>query len=494
MGLAITEENFTAEDYQRFMQKVRLDLEVLQQVVSREGFGEGETTIGAEVEFYIVDQAGRVNPINQTINERLADPLLTVELNRFNLEYNLSPQVFSGSPFKKSEKELVNAVSAINQLAKPLDGKLVSIGILPTLTEDNFSADMMTDTPRYHVLSKILREQRGGPFEIHIRGEDRLAFKTDEVTLEGANTSFQLHWRVPTARFADYYNALQLVTPLAVALGANSPSLFQKNLWDETRVALFTQSIDSRSPDQKTWRYPPRVYFGHGWLRQAWQAFAGAASLYPPLIPIVGEEDPVEILQTGGIPELAELKLHHGTTWPWNRAVYDHHHGGHLRIEMRALPAGPTPIDMSANGLFLIGCALALKDQMERVVSVMPFSYAEHNFYRAAKFGMQADLIWPGKSIFEMCDRTVVDIVNELLPRAEAALSKTALDSAEIERLFAVIKGRLETRQSGAQWQRRMIAHYPEKDRYEASKIMLDKYMQNSEKGLPVHEWSLARV
>ena len=492
MGLSIARDSFEPREYQQFVDKVRLDLEVLQQLLQRDGFGDGPASIGAEVEFYIVDSRGRVQPINTEIQAGLDDPQLTVELNRFNLEYNLSPQDFRGTPFGNTERELQQAISRINRVAAPMDGKLVSIGILPTLRRKNFNLRMMTDMPRYHALANYLRELRGGPFDINIRGRDRLDLQADDVTLEGANTSHQLHWRVPTRRFAEFYNAVQLVTPVVLALAANSPTLFQKRLWDETRVALFKQSIDSRAPHQKAWRHPPRVYFGNGWLHHAWEAFAAALALYPPIIPQLGEEDPQQVLAEGGTPELAEMKLHHGTTWPWNRAVYDHHDGGHLRIEMRALPAGPTPVDMSANGLFMIGASLALVNHMQHIASVMPFAYAEHNFYRAARLGLDADLIWPGPSHFELLDLPVTEIAQRLLPMAEDALSRTGLDASELQRLFSVLRGRLETGMSGARWQRRTVARLRRQyDKRESYRRMLEIYMTNSDGGKPLHEWSL---
>lgn len=492
MGLSIAQEQFEPLDYKNFSDRVRLDLSVLQQLLQRQGFGEGPGSIGAEVEFYIVDADCRVKPINSRIEVRLEDPLLTMELNRFNLEYNLSPQPFSGSPFLRSENELNRAVERINEVAAPLGGKLVSIGILPTLRKKNINASMMTDVPRYHVLSKALCEMRGGPFQIHIGGRDELNFEADDVTLEGANTSYQLHWRVPASRFADYYNAVQLVTPVVLGLAANSPSLFQKNLWDETRIALFKQSIDSRTEHERDLSQPPRVYFGNGWVRSAWETFAAAVALYKPIIPIVGEEDPRQVLAAGGTPALEQLRLHHGTTWPWNRAVYDHNEGGHLRIEMRALPAGPTAIDMSANGLFMIGAALALVDEMPQLASVMPFHYAEHNFYRAAKYGLDATLIWPGQNQFELREQPLAEIAASLLPRAQEALATTELDSIEIRRLLSVIGARLEAGISGSRWQRAMTAKYRRRHgKREAYKLMLEQYMANSDSRRPLHEWSM---
>ena len=493
MGISISKTEFTDVDFQQFGEKVRRDLVVLKSVLAQEHFGRGLASLGAEVEFYIVDQQGLVKPINLAIGERVNDPLLTMELNRFNLEYNLSPQPFRGEPFKAFEQELQSAVSHCNQAAKALGGQLVPIGILPTLRPQDFNLSMMTDLPRYHVLSKALRDMRGEPFKIHIAGQERVNISTNYVTLEGANTSYQLHWRVPTEEFSAYYNAVQLVTPIALALAANSPGLLQNNLWDETRVALFKQSIDTRSPSEKAWRHPPRVYFGNGWVNQPWDCFAASAVLYPPIIPLSGNENPEAVFAEGKTPALEELTLHHGTTWPWNRAVYDYHDGGHLRIELRSLPAGPTAIDMNANGLLMIGLAKAMLDKIDRIKSIMPFHYAEHNFYRAAKFGLEADLIWPDDENYALKETKVMTIANELLPIAKNSLLATDMDDVEINRLFNVIEGRLENKVSGARWQRHRVNHYlTNNSKFESYQLMLQDYINNSSSKKPVHEWQLA--
>ncbi|MBJ6138151.1 hypothetical protein [Marinobacter litoralis] len=493
MGLSIKKSEFTEEEFEQFSAKVRTDLTALSCLLERPGFGEGESSIGAEVEFYIVNSDLHVQPINTEIAASVQDPQLTLELNRFNLEYNLSPQAFKGTPFTKTEQELLAAIQRIDEHAAPLGGKLVPIGILPTLRPSDTGPDAMTDEPRYHVLSKALVKQRGEPFSIHIRGEDAINVTTDDVTMEGANTSFQLHWRVPAHRFADYFNAVQLVTPIALALACNSPSLFGHGLWDETRIALFKQSIDSRSSSFKSWRHPPRVYFGSGWARSAWELFAASASLYPPIIPLMSEEDPMAVLARGEVPKLAELRLHHGTTWPWNRAIFDPSEGGHLRIELRFMPAGPTPVDMCANGLFVIGAALAVLEDIHHLTSILPFNYAEHNFYRAAKYGLDADIVWPHKDQVQLQASPLLTVARELLSRAREELKKTAVDETEITLLLGIIEGRVVNAMTGAQWQRHITDSFlktlsPD----EAFRSMLSLYMTNQNKNTPVHEWSLS--
>ncbi len=493
MGLSIKTTEFAPEEFERFAAKVRTDLKALTRLLNRPGFGEGESSIGAEVEFYIVNSDLRVQPINTDIAARVQDPQLTVELNRFNLEYNLSPQAFKGSPFARTEQELLTAIRRIDEHAAPLDGELVPIGILPTLRQSDMGAQVMTDEPRYHALSKALLEQRGEPFSIHIGGNDVINLEADDVYMEGANTSFQLHWRVPAHRFADYFNAVQLVTPVVLALASNSPSLFGHHLWDETRIALFKQSIDSRSPNHKTWRHPPRVYYGAGWIRSAWELFAASASLYPPIIPLMSEEDPMAMIDRGEVPKLAELRLHQGTTWPWNRAIYDHTEGGHLRIEIRSMPAGPTAADMCANGLFIIGAALAVLDDIGHLTSILPFHYTEHNFYRAAKYGVGAEIIWPHKDQVQLQDTPLLTVARELLPRACEALAQTAVDESEIRRLLGIIEGRIETAMSGARWQRHITESlFKTVSPDDAFRTMLSLYMANQKKNTPIHEWTLS--
>src|SRR6185295_670300 len=155
-------------------------------------------------------------------------------------------------------------------------------------------------------------------------------------------------------------------------------------LWEETRVALFRQATDDRRDPSVEWR-PARVSFGHGWVRHgALELFAESVLQHAPLLPIASDEDARARVRAGDVPELVELRLHQGTIWRWNRAVYDPTAGGHLRIELRALPAGPSLPDMLANAAFLLGLTLALAPDAERLVTALTFGQARLNFYAAA--------------------------------------------------------------------------------------------------------------
>lgn len=490
MARDIGTDHFSAEDLGRFTSRLTQQLAELRDVLARPGFGVGDRTLGAELELCIIDRKGNALPANRAILERHLDPHLTFEIDRFNLEYNASPVLAAGRPFSSLQLELHNALASVNHTAGRFDGRIVPVGILPTLTAGDLERAALTDLPRYRALNDGIRRFRQTPFEIRIDGEDPLTLDASDITVEGANTSFQIHLRVSPDEFADVYNAAQLATPIALALSANSPIFLGHQLWDETRVALFKQSLDYRDLDATRWRPPARVGFGHGWVRQGvWELFAESVSLFPPILPLCTEA-PVE----GDVPALCELRLHQGTIWRWNRAIYDPGGSGHLRIELRALPAGPTPLDMVANAAFLIGLTMGLAPNVRELLPGMPFSLAEWNFYRAAQSGVDARVVWPSATAPSPVERDVLSLARELLPVAEAGLARLGVDEEESSRLLQIIGERMKTRQTGARWMRagldraRRVHGMPA-----ALADVVEGYVQRASTGRPVHEWDELR-
>lgn len=493
MGLSIDRETFSQADYDLFAERLNQSLVVLRDLLNRPGFGDGPTTLGAEMELSIVDRKGNAYPINRSVLAGNIDPSFQLELDRFNLEYNTSPVALAGTPFSRMESELTQALETLNRLADARGGRIVPIGILPTLMEEDLQPAALTDLPRYRALSTALRELRDRPFQVRINGLDLLDVTCDDVTLEGANTSFQVHLRVRPSEFAALYNAAQLVSPIVVAVSANSPLFLGHRLWDETRVALFKQSVDSRPPREGDWQLPGRVSYGLGWVRQgAYELFAEAVGLFPPLLPVSSTQHPLDRHQQGDLPSLDELRLHQGTVWRWNRPVYDPKHGGHLRIEFRSLPSGPTPLDMAANTACLVGMVQGLASQMDDLIPNFPFEYAHHNFYRGAQFGLDAVLLWPSAQYPSPRERPVCDLALEMLPVAERGLSQLGVEAREINRMSQVIRTRIERRSTGARWQRRMLDHLEQRaPRRQAVVHMLDQYLEHTTHGCPVGEWSV---
>ncbi|MFY1824814.1 glutamate--cysteine ligase [Myxococcus fulvus] len=493
MGLSIQQEEFGPEDYERFSRRLDESLEALRVVLARPGFGEGPTTIGAELELFLVDDRGFPLPMNQQVLARTKDPRVTLEMDRFNLEVNLRPGPLAGRPFTALRAELEDALAEVRRAAAAEGARVAVIGILPTLREADLGKGALTAQPRYRALNSAIRQRRGKPIEVAIRGdEEALTLAWDDTTLEGANTSLQFHLRVTPADFARLYNAAQLATAPALAICANSPLFLGRKLWDETRVALFRQAVDDRGePGEGGFQPHGRVTFGHGWVREgAYELFAESVALHPPLLPVVGNELPLEHAASGRPPGLEELRLHQSTVWSWNRAVYDPKDAGHLRIELRALPAGPSVVDMVANGAFLLGLTLGLAERIDALLPAMPFAHAAGNFIRASRKGLDAELLWPGEAAPSPRVVPVVDLVRRLIPVAHRGLVSAGVEAEEADRMLEVISRRVDTRRTGARWQRQVLtrleAGMPRRD---ALAAMLERYLELTALGAPVHDW-----
>jgi gamma-glutamyl:cysteine ligase YbdK (ATP-grasp superfamily) len=490
MGTDIGQEEFDESDYSHFAERLQECLSALRQLLDRPGFGVGPATVGAELELSLVDGAARPLRYNQAIRAAAADPRIAVELDRFNLELNASPTPLAGRPFATLGGELNVLLDHVAHAARDHAGRLALIGILPTLTRADLGPGVMTDVPRYRALSSGLRRLGQDPFRIRIAGEDPLELASEDVALEGANTSFQVHLRVNPADFTRTYNAVQLATAPALAVSGNSPTFLGHRLWQETRIALFKQSVDDRQAYGPRRRLA-RTALGTGWLRGgALELFTESVRLHQPLLPVLGGPGPPAGSSEWQVPPLDELRLHHGTVWRWNRAIYDPASGGHLRIEMRALPAGPTVIDMLANAAFLIGLSLWLADQDQQWTYALPFERADHGFYRAAQQGLSAQLSWPAGHRDQMRTLPADKLVAELVPAARQGLLQAGVAAAEADGLLAVISARAASGQTGAAWQRAMLAAAERRhDRDRALAVMFDRYIRCADTGLPVHTW-----
>jgi gamma-glutamyl:cysteine ligase YbdK (ATP-grasp superfamily) len=491
MGKNFETDTFTPEDHTTFRQRLQSQIVELHSVLSKPGFSSGPASIGAELELYILDNDRLPVALNTQLLDMMEHPLLTEELNRFNLEFNLSPVSAQGKPFTNMSDELLPFLNKLQTTAHSIQAQIACIGILPTLSSQHLQRDYMTDMPRYRALTQQLSALKGEPFLVDINGQYSLKMNCDEVTLEGANTSFQVHLKVPADRFANLYNAAQLSTPLVLALAGNSPTFLGQRLWHETRIALFKQCIDNRIHKLTKFRQPARVSFGQGWVRKsAWELFAENVALYRPLLPYVSPTEEA----------FAELNLHHGTVWSWNRAVFDpssdskklerQNPDGHLRIEFRALPAGPTVIDMMANAALAIGLTQALSHSMDDWLPKLPFEYAEYNFYRAAQDGLNAKILWPLDAQQGLRESHICDIIKTLLATAADGLHELGVDSSEINQLLGIIERRLATKQTGSNWQLKALErHKKGKDKDQALSSMLQEYMDNASHGEPVANW-----
>ncbi|MEM6532227.1 MAG: glutamate--cysteine ligase [Myxococcota bacterium] len=473
-----------------FRTRLLHSVEALRLLLQRPGFGVGPASIGAELEMCIVDGDGCPLGLNEEIRTTVADPRVTLEVNRFNLELNTSPQAFEGPAFFTLGKQMFELLTALEEEAERRDGHIVTIGILPTLREGDLDRTQMTHADRYERMSEKLRAIRGQPFRIKITGRDVVELASDDLTLEGANTALQIHLRVAPERFGNVYDAANLAIAPVLALAVNSPLLLGCDLWSETRIPLFEQSVDVRHGASHG--DPGRCSLGLDWVAGGPDAlFHQAVEHYPPLFDELTDEDPLEIVKAGGVPSLAELRLHQSTVWRWNRAVYDPAGEGHVRIEMRALPAGPSMVDMLANSAFLLGLTLGLEPEMESIRSRLTFAQVSHNFYSAAHDGASGLLTWPGANGIQRMEAAA--LIEQLIPIAKRGLSASGIDHEESDELLRVISERAERRMTGAEWQRITLAAYQtDFDRPTALRKMLIRYVECAGSGRPVAEWPIA--
>jgi CBS domain-containing protein len=445
---------------------------------------------------FVVDRNMRPAPISLEVLDHAKDSRLTTEIARFNLEANLTPLSLTGRCFQQMEKELNELLSLVRTSAETFGADVFLSGILPTLQKSDLTLENLVPIPRYSQLNEGVMRLRGGPFSIHIKGLDELQISHDNVMMESCNTSFQVHFQTSPAEFASHYNMAQAITAPVLAAAVNSPLLFGHRLWQETRVALFQHSIDSRSRTQLARGQPTRVSFGDRWLKNSVvELFHDQISRFRPIMITQPDEDPFQLLARGETPLLSALRMHNGTVWRWNRACYGVADGiAHLRIENRALPSGPTVQDEMANAAFFVGLMIALPPEYGEIAKRLSFDDAKENFFAAARNGLNAQLKWlDGKSI-----SATSLILNELLPLARAGLKDARVDSSDIDKYFGVLEERVRSGQTGAQWMldslvsvKRHMGHEPNDMR---TRILTSTILARQKENKPVHEWKLAEA
>jgi hypothetical protein len=223
------------------------DLEALEIMVKEGMFEKSPIRIGAEQEFFIVGKDFFPESNSLEILKLINDSHFTTEIGNYNLEINLDPLVLEGKCFSTMHEELKNLLEKSKKAAKQKNSKIIITGILPTITHSHITLDNMTPVQRYYVLNEAAKKSRGQDFSFHIRGVDELNLLHDSVMLESCNTSFQMHLQIDPDEFIDLFNWAQVIAGPVLAACCNSPLLFGKELWSETRIALFSQSVDVRT-------------------------------------------------------------------------------------------------------------------------------------------------------------------------------------------------------------------------------------------------------
>ncbi len=489
MGTDVTHAAFSREDRVRYRRKVRRCLDAFALMLNDFRFDADQPMTGMEIELNLIDGNATPAMCNTALLADLADPSFQTELGRFNLETNVSPRLIAEDGLELYEREILASLIHADKRAGRFDAHLALIGILPTLTPAHAVLANISPGCRYRILNEQIVAARGEEFLLDIRGVERLYTTADSIAPEAGCTSTQFHLQVAPDAFARYWNASQVAAAIQVAVGANSPFLFGRALWAETRIALFEQAIDTRSDELKAQGVRPRVWFGERWITSIFDLFEENVRYFPSLLPICDPEDPVEVLHAGGVPRLGELRLHNGTIYRWNRPVYDIRDGRpHLRVENRVLPSGPTVIDLIANGAFYFGLVRSFAEGDRPIWTRLGFPVAAENFLVAARDGIGARVWWPGLGEVPVT-RLVLD---ELLPMAHAGLDRFGVNPDIRDRLLGIIEARCVTMRNGATWQVATVhelEHTYNLDRRAAVREMLQRYREGLHRNEPVHRW-----
>ncbi|MFF3445351.1 glutamate--cysteine ligase [Streptosporangium sp. NPDC002721] len=486
MGRDVPAMVFSREDRRRYRDKVRRCLDVFAQMLRESRFEFDEPRAGLEIELNLVDERGEATMKNTEVLEAIAEPDWATELGQFNVEINVLPESLEGDGAARLERVIRDRLNHAEERARTVGGHMVMVGILPTLREGDVHEGTLSANPRYKLLNEQIFAARGEDLHLAIEGEEFLETYADSITPEAACTSLQLHLQVSPEAFAANWNAAQAIAGPQVALAANSPFLFGRRLWQETRIPLFEQATDTRPVELKAQGVRPRVWFGERWITSVFDLFEENARYFPALLPLCDEEDPREELARGITPQLGELTLHNGTVYRWNRPVYAVVDGvPHLRVENRVLPAGPSVADVAANAAFYYGLMRVLPYAERPVWTRMSFAAAEDNLHAAARYGLDARLFWPG--LGEVVASELV--LRRLLPLAHEGLDLWGVDPAARDRLLGIVEQRCLTGTTGASWQIDAVNALGDLDRHEALRRMTLRYIENMHTNEPVHTW-----
>src|SRR3954447_543706 len=486
MGEDVDAQEFSRADRTRYRAKVHRCLDVFERMLSEELFHTDDPMTGLEVELNLVDDAGDPALKNAEVLEAIADPAFQTELGQFNIEINVPPAWLRRGGLGTFEDSLRRSLNDAESRSSEVGAHQVMIGVLPTLAPAHFAPQMMSANPRYRLLSEQILHARGEDIRIDITGPERLITTADSILPEAACTSTQFHVQTSPEQFAAYWNASQAISSVQLAVGANSPYCLGKELWRETRIPLFEQAADTRSEELKAQGVRPRVWFGERWITSVFDLFEENVRYVPALLPITNDEDPLAVLESGGTPSLAELRLHNGTIYRWNRPVYDIAGGvPHLRVENRVLAAGPTVADTVANAAFYFGLVRALAESERPLWSQMSFSAAEENFHVAAQHGIDSQLYWPGVGQVRATELTL----RRLLPMARDGLAEWGVDSATSERLLGIIEQRCLLGTNGAEWFVRRMHQRSDLERFDALRATLLEYRELMHTNEPAHTW-----
>ena len=472
-----------------FIHQLTKDIELLENLISNNTL-EKYDRIGAEQEFCIIDENFRANPINEKLVKKVKKHGFVTEIAKFNMELNIEPIDLMANSLNKMEKVLLNKMDIVTEIAKKYNSDIILTGILPTVRKYDLRFQNITNNPRYFDLCNAISQSRGEKYKIRISGIDELIFQHDSPLIEGCNTGFQFHLQIDPKIFHKMYNFAQLIAAPVLATSVNSPMLFGKRLWNETRIAVFQQATDTRIIGNYHLESLPRVTFGNGWIKKSLiEIFKEDITRYKILLKSLQNKTKRDNKK---LPKLNALTLHNSTVYRWNRPCYGiYKKKPSIRIENRMLPAGPTIVDQVANSTFWLGLLMFYKNSdIDELDKIMKFDDARINFYSAAQQGIDATFRWfNGKRI-----EARKLILNELIPKAAIGLSAININPKDIDKYLNIIKERTRTRKNGSRWiidsYDQLTTKFSKQNALTTITSEIINYQKNNQ---PVHTWDIPK-
>lgn len=482
------------DQMRNFVRQLLSDVEALEYMLENDWFEDDVKRIGAEQEMCLINKHYKPAYKAMEILKDFHPDWLTTELAQFNLEINLSPQLFEGNALSAMEAELRAHLGELDKAATKHDTRILLTGILPSLRKFDLNIDKLTPKPRYHALMEALKAMRGADYELRLDGIDELNILHDSPLLEACNTSFQVHLQVSPKDFVKKYNIALALTGPTLSMCTNSPVLFGKRLWHETRIALFAQSIDSRRSRDHLRHKSGRVNFGNNWLdKSILEIYKEDIIRFRILLGADIEKNSLEAIESGKAPKLQALQVHNGTVYRWNRPCYGISANGkpHLRIENRVLGAGPTVLDEMANAAFWLGTMEGMADQYEDIRKHMSFDDARDNFMKGARLGMDCKFTWLNNHKISARDLTQ----EILLPIARHGLELRNVDKTDIDKYLDVIGERATRHMNGSRWILQTYTKFQKETHVDESLTSLTAAIYHNQKqSKPAHEWPIPEL
>ena len=493
MGQKQTKIIKTAKERKSFMQYVLRDLKALEMMLEKDMFEKGIKRIGAEQELNFVDKSWRPAPIAMEVLKDLPKDFFTTEYAKFNLEINSRPVEFNKNCLTDLKNDLVGKLDQVRTLAGKHEARVVLTGILPTIRKSDVGIDALTPEPRFEALFNIVLNAKEEDYEYNIKGIDELITRDNLSVFGGTMTSFQVHLQIAAKEILKKFNWAQAISGPLLAAATNSPMFLGKRLWRETRIALFQQTTDVRKPYMNLKEEDARVSFGHDWLKESiMEEFQDDVARHTAYLSTKVDEDSVEMVENGEIPNLKALTFHNGTIYKWNRACYGVTEGKpHLRIENRILPSGPTMEDQIANAAFWIGVMNGMPKEYDQIHKKIAFDEVKNNFLKAAQMGLEVQFKWINNKLIPAHDL----ILNELLPMAKAGLLKEKVSKISVDHYLGIIRDRVETGMTGSQWMLDSYAKLSKKTNADEALVATTAAMvRRQDRDIPVHKWKAASI